>query len=282
MRIVVTGASGFVGRHVLPVLIENGHEVVAVVRDEREYVKFDRQCLVVRHEIGTEDGDTYSKLGRPDALLHLAWGGLPDYRSLHHIEVELPIHYRFIKLMVESGVKYVSVVGTCFEYGMQSGRLSEEMETRPNNPYGYAKDALRRQLFFLQQNRNFKLTWMRLFYMYGEDQPDNTLYSQLRAAVLRGDSVFNMSGGEQLRDYVHIDETAKWIVGLTAKKEDVGIVNVCSGTPISVRRLVEQWKEKYGWNIALNLGYYPYPDYEPMAFWGSKNYMKSLLMYNNV
>jgi len=274
VKIAVTGASGFIGRYVIPVLIKNGHEVIAVVRNRKKLDNFD--CHIVEHEIGNENKDTYTKIGKPDVLIHLAWDGLPNYRSLHHIDLQLPIHYRFIKLMVKSGVKYISVIGTCFEYGMQSGMLSEELETRPDNPYGYAKDALRKQLHFLKQECDFSLLWMRLFYMYGESQSSNSLYSQLREAVQCGDSTFNMSGGEQLRDYMYIGDVAKKIATLACKKEDIGIVNVCSGAPTSVRRLVEQWKEENGWSIDLNLGYYPYPDYEPLAFWGSDKKLKML------
>lgn len=277
MRIAVTGASGFIGRHVLPMLMKKGHEVIAVVRDRNKIADLDKDFLVVEHEIGNENDDTYSKLGRPDVLIHLAWGGLPNYKSLHHIDIELPNHYRFIKLMVESGVKNISAVGTCFEYGMQSGMLSEDLEPIPNNPYGYAKDALRKQIQFLQNEFDFSLTWMRLFYMYGGDQPSNTLYSQLRQAVHNGESVFNMSGGEQLRDYLYIDIVAQCIVELACTNDDLGIVNVCSGEPVSIRRLVEQWKEENGWEIDLNLGYYPYPDYEPFAFWGCNEYMKTVI-----
>lgn len=277
MKIAVTGASGFIGRHLLPILIKNGYEVIAVVRNKNKIDELNINCRVVEYEIDNENDDAFTKLGKPDVLLHLAWGGLPNYKSSHHINVELPTHYQFIKLMVESGVKHVAVIGTCFEYGMQSGELCEDLETRPNNPYGYAKDALRKQLQFLQNENDFNLIWLRLFYMYGGDQPDNTLYSQLRLAVSRGDVMFNMSGGEQLRDYLHIDEVAQKIAELACMRNDIGIVNVCSGIPISVRRLVEQWMKENEWDIELNFGYYPYPDYEPLAFWGKSDKFNQII-----
>jgi len=277
MKIAVTGASGFIGRHLLPVLIVAGHDVIAVVRDKETINDLDVNCVIVEHEISNENNDVFEKLGKPDVLLHLAWGGLANYYSLHHIDTELPTYYDFIRSMVESGVKHVAVIGTCFEYGMQSGMLSEELDTKPSNPYGYAKDALRKQLQFLQKEFDFSLAWMRLFYMHGEDQPGNTLYSQLRSAVQRGNSTFNMSGGEQLRDYLYIDQVVHHIAKIVLKNEDIGVVNVCSGKPVSVRRLVESWKEENGWCIDLNLGHYPYPDYEPFAFWGSDKKMNMLL-----
>jgi len=86
-----------------------------------------------------------------------------------------------------------------------------------------------------------------------------------------------MSGGEQLRDYLPVDEVAKHIVSLALVKKDTGPVNVCSGTPVSVRRLVEGWVKENGWSIRLNLGHYPYPDYEPMAFWGDSKKLSTLI-----
>jgi dTDP-6-deoxy-L-talose 4-dehydrogenase (NAD+) len=192
---------------------------------------------------------------------------------LHHFEEELPAHYRFLKALVEAGLKNLLVTGTCSEYGMQSGPLSENMETQPVNPYGFAKDTLRRQLEYLQRVIPFSLTWTRLFYLYGEGQAENSLLPQLKRAVERGDRVFNMSGGEQLRDYLPISEVAKYIVSLAMTRCDNGVVNVCSGQPISVRKLVEGWIRENGWSIDLSLGQYPYPDYEPMAFWGDQNKM---------
>jgi UDP-glucose 4-epimerase len=145
------------------------------------------------------------------------------------------------------------------------------METRPTSPYGFAKDTLRRQIEYLKSDQSFALTWARLFYLSGDGQAENSLLPQLKGAVERGDKVFNMSWGEQLRDYLPIAEVAKYLVSLAMGNRDNGIVNVCSGKSMSVRKLVEGWIEENGWSIDLNLGYYPYPDYEPMAFWGERH-----------
>ena len=151
---------------------------------------------------------------------------------------------------------------------MQSGPLAADLPTKPDNPYGYAKDTLRKQLDFLQSYTRFNFTWARLFYMYGEGQPGTSLLPKLKETVSKGEQVFNMSGGEQLRDYLPVEEIARQIVHMATSQRDIGVVNICSGKPVSVRKLVEQWIAQYNWDIQLNLGYYPYPDYEPMAFWG--------------
>lgn len=269
MKVVVTGASGFVGQHVLTDLLRHGLEVVAVTREANRLAGLSEAVRIMEMDISHPPTNCFEQMGRPDILIHLAWDGLPNYKSLHHFETELATQYHFLKLMLDGGLPSLLVTGTCFEYGMQSGPLVADMPTKPNNPYGYAKDALRKQLEFLKAQTQFNFTWARLFYMYGEGQPSTSLYPRLKEAVFNGDKIFNMSGGEQLRDYLPVEEIAPKIVQLALSQRDIGVINICSGKPISVRSLVEQWLNENGWEIELNLGYYPYPDYEPMAFWGN-------------
>ena len=167
----------------------------------------------------------------------------------------------------------------CFLKTLSNPALQKRryMITKPNNPYGLAKDTLRRQLENLKKDYFFKLTWARLFYLYGEGQSEKSLYSQLKRAIDKGDSVFNLSGGEQLRDFLPVNEIANYLVSIALMNQDNGIVNICSGVPISIRDLVQNWLMMNQWSIKLNFGYYPYPDYEPMAFWGDCNKLNKIL-----
>lgn len=277
MKIAVSGATGFIGRYVLAELEARSVEPIALVRPFTTRSLGPSRGRVVEIDLHDAPPNAYELMGRPDVLIHLAWSGLPNYKSLHHFEQELPAQYRFLKDLIESGLQNLVVAGTCFEYGMQSGSLSENMTPRPSNPYGFAKDALRRQLEYLKATHPFQLTWARLFYLYGEGQAESSLLPQLRQAAERGDRVFDMSGGEQLRDYLPVAEVARHLVSLSLTKSDIGTVNVCAGTPISVRKLVEGWIQENGWLIRPNLGYYPYPDYEPMAFWGDARKLSTLI-----
>ena len=229
-------------------------------------------------DVADPPAQPFDLLGRPDALIHLAWGGLPNYPSLHHFERELPAHYALLKRLVDEGLSTLVVAGTCFEYGMQSGPLAETLAAAPANPYALAKDALRRQLQELQRERPFALTWARLFYLYGEGQAETAL---LVAAAPRGRRRarrrFPMSGGEQLRDYLPVELAADHLVALALRRREHGIVNVCSGQPVSVRSLVEGWLAANAWTIGLDLGRYPYPAHEPMAFWGDAAKLKRCL-----
>lgn len=278
MKVVVTGARGFVGRHVLTELEKRDVDVVATTRLGNRYDLPTRANLRwVELDIKKSPEKCFQKLGAPDVLIHLAWTGLPNYQSLHHFETELPHQYNFLSALIREGLSSLVITGTCFEYGMQSGPLSANTQTSPTNPYGFAKDALRKQLEYLKKTHPFKLTWARLFYLYGEGQPETSLFPMLEKAVTLDQSTFQMSSGEQLRDYLPVTKAARALVDLALAGHDTGVVNVCSGVPISVRRLVEGWIQERGWKIKPELEKLPYPDYEPMAFWGVSSRQRQIL-----
>jgi len=279
MRVLVTGATGFIGRHVVERLLQQGHDVVALSRnrDKAKVFLWYKHVEFIAHDIHALDMPNKNIFSNIDAMLHTAWHGLPNYLGLFHYEKNLYADYRFIKKVVEYGVNHILVTGTCLEYGMQSGKLYEDMATQPTNPYALAKDILRSFLQQLQTSMPFVLQWTRLFYMYGEGQNSKSLLSQLDDAIERKESFFNMSGGEQLRDYLGVEKLAYYLVALLEHNYADGVFNICSGKPTSIRTLVEQYLQQRCVAMELNLGYYPYPNYEPMAFWGDNEKLKTLL-----
>ena len=277
MNVAVTGAAGFVGRHVVAQLEKRGCSPTLLCRPGSPLLDGRSGHPAVPIDIVNAPTDAYDRLGRPQVLIHLAWGGLPNYSSPHHLDQELPAHRSFLEGLLDAGLRSVTVTGTCLEYGMQSGALREEMPTTPVTAYGKAKDALRIELERRRRRRPFNLTWARFFYLYGEGQAPGSLLPQLEAAIARGDRSFDMSGGEQLRDYLPVEEAAGYLVELALDGRDNGIVNVCSGRPISVRAVVEGVVATHGSSIELNLGHFPYPEYEPMAFWGDRTKLNRCL-----
>ena len=280
MKVLVTGSTGFIGNYVVGELLKYNFDVIASGIELKKEIHPDwlDKVTYIQTDLNESRKDWFSFFGKPDMLIHLSWEGLPNYKELFHLERNLPNNYFFLKNMVKNGCKKVAVTGTCFEYGMQSGTLKEDLETKPDNPYALAKDCLRKFLEQLQKNVDFDLKWIRLFYMYGKGQNPNSILSQLEESLTRKDKVFNMSGGEQLRDYLPVEKVAEYIVKISKHDKITGIINCCSGEPISIRKFVENYIAEKNKNIALNLGYYPYPDYEPMAFWGDNKKLMKILV----
>ena len=280
MKILVTGANGFVGRYVLRELAATPHHIIATsVEPTLQLLENVDPGKITYIPCNLNDSrkNFFDFFQQPEMLIHLAWEGLPNYRELFHLERNVLANYGFLKNMLEHGLRSVVVAGTCLEYGMQDGLLHEQLDPRPTIPYALAKDTLRKFLEQLQKTLQFDLKWVRLFYLYGQGQSPKSLLSQLDRALEHGDAVFKMSGGEQLRDYLPVERVAAKIVGIAGQFRVDGIINCCSGVPISIRRLVENHLQQSHRQIELNLGYYPYPDYEPMAFWGDPSKMRRAL-----
>ena len=281
MKVLVTGATGFIGSHLIRELLKNkSNQIVATSRSIDKAKKSDWFSKVEYIEYDFNEGtgeNLYDFFGKPDQLIHLAWENLSNYNSSSHIEVILPNHCDFIESMVLGGLKNVVVTGTCFEYGMIEGCLSEDIDTKPENPYAVAKDSLRKFIVNLQKKHSFVYKWIRLFYMYGDGQSKTSLMYLLDKTIQDKNKVFNMSGGEQLRDFLPIDEVVRNISLITKQNSHLNqVVNCCSGKPISVKNLVEHYLEEKKYKIRLNLGFYPYPDYEPMRFWGCNLKLKEI------
>ncbi len=269
----MTGATGFVGRHLLAELVARGHTVTALTRKDPGSTGDPRVQWVV-HDI--ESGDSHAGLADHDALAHLAWPDLPHYKLASHVERTLPAHCRFIRGLVERGLGQVMVTGTCLEYGVREGCLCETMEPQPTLPYAAAKDGLRKYLESLQGEHDFALQWARLFYMFGPGQNPRSLLALVDQAIADGQESIDMSGGEQLRDYLPVQAVARNLANLLEQPELTGVTNICSGRPVSVRSLVEEHIRQAGSSLRMNLGVLPYPPYEAMAFWGDATRLSSL------
>ena len=278
MKIAVIGATGFIGHHLVEALLNAGLDVIATGMTASKAAQFNwfDKVNFLALTIENPQQSQLEKLAAADKIIHLVWSGLPNYTDLFHFEKNLMAHYQFIKSLVELGAKDITITGTCFEYGMKNGSLDEATMSDPQNPYALAKDTLRKFLQALQTKTDFRLKWVRLFYMYGQGQSPKSILSQLDKALEKGDTVFNMSGGEQLRDYLPVEEVVKKIFTISQHNDFDGIINCCNGSPISIRRLVDNYLKEKRKHITLNLGYYPYPTFEPMSFWGNNEKYKAI------
>ncbi|MFT3679337.1 MAG: NAD-dependent epimerase/dehydratase family protein [Ferruginibacter sp.] len=280
-KVLVTGATGFIGNYVVEELLKRGYAVVTTSASAEKAAAAAWYGRVVNVPFNfndfDDDTDYFSFFQQPGKMIHLAWEGLPNYKDNFHLSKNLPLQKAFLSNLLRHGLKDITVTGTCFEYGMKEGRLSEMMETEPANPYAVAKDQLRIYLEQLAPSLNCSFKWVRLFYMYGKGQSPKSLISQLDKAVENGNAVFNMSGGEQQRDFLPIEKVAAYIADIALQNKITGIINCCSGKPVTVKEFVAWYLREKNKTIQLNLGFYPYPDYEPMRFWGDDSKLKMII-----
>jgi dTDP-6-deoxy-L-talose 4-dehydrogenase (NAD+) len=283
MKVLVTGATGFIGNYVVQELLNQEQWVIATSRDAEKARSYDwfSQVQYIPCDLNVVQGSLFDFFHQPELLIHLAWDGLPNYKELFHFEKNLFESYFFIKKMIEGGLRHFSVIGTCLEYGMKEGCLTEDMSTAPCTSYGLAKDTLRKFIEVLAKKYCFDWKWIRLFYLYGEGQSKNSILEQLKSEIAKGKTVFPMSGGEQQRDYLPVERAAEYIVRISTQTKQQGIFNCCSGNPITIRSLVEEYLRKTGQSIKLDFGRYPYSDYEPMVFWGDNKKLKKILKNKN-
>ena len=281
MKIAITGATGFIGRHVRNALAKTDHNVVLVARSvERVGEKLTREEVIVT-DLNESRIDWFELFGKPDAVLHLAWGGLPNYMDNYHLEVELPMQSKFLAALIESGLKKLVVTGTCYEYGMSSGALSEDQETNPNTPYGIAKDRLRKELFQLRATKSFDLTWARIFYPYGEGQSEKSIYSQLTKAISNNEKEFTMGSGTQTLDFIQVTSVAKALFAFVTETKGIWLINVGSGKPQSVIEFVNKLIYDFESSIVPRVGVVTDREYESLSFWSDNNLLDSLALSFN-
>jgi len=284
VRILITGATGFIGRNVVDYLVlQNKHELITTGTKSKKEVETLFPALknttYIQKNLNEKEENYFSFFNNPDKVIHLSWEGLPNYNELFHIERNLPANFYFVKNMIEHGLKDITVAGTCFEYGLQEGCLNEEMPAKPATVYGQAKDTLRKFIEALQNTHKFSFKWLRLFYLFGAGQGEKSLLTQMTNAIIRKDKEFNMSKGEQIRDFLPVETMAEYIALAALQNKIDGTINCCSEKPVSVRSFVESFFEQHNYPIKLNLGYYPYPEYEPFAFWGDAEKLEKMLNY---
>jgi nucleoside-diphosphate-sugar epimerase len=277
MKIAITGATGFIGRHVRNAFAKTEHDVVLVVRDaEKVRNKFVHEEIVLV-DLSQVQNDWFELLGKPDALLHMAWGGLPNYMDNYHVEVELPMQARFLTAIVNAGLKKLVVTGTCYEYGLSSGALTENQETNPNTPYGVAKDNLRRELFNLQSMKNFDLTWTRIFYPYGEGQSRYSLFSLIKEAANSCRPELLLSNSDSALDFISVIELGDILTALATSFKDVGILNLGSGRATSVIEFAQSLANRNNWSVNFRADPAHSRIFESKCFWSNSSKLTKLL-----
>ena len=281
MKFLVTGANGFIGQYIVSSLLKLSHTVVATGRGENKNFQlqsnsnFKYKCYEMVTEKTSENLLEYFDF--PEAVIHLAWEGLPNYNENFHISKNVPSSFNLLSNLIDNGLNNITIAGTCMEYGNQEGKLNEMISCNPNTSYSIAKNKLRLKLLAFQKEKLFNLKWVRIFYMFGKGQNEKSLFYQLDNAIKLNNETFNMSKGDQLRDFLPVEVVAKYLISIAEKNDNIGIINCCSGKPIKVIDFVKSYINQQKSSIKINPGFYPYSDIEPKCFWGDNTKLKKIV-----
>lgn len=272
-KVLVTGAGGYIGRFVVKELCNKGADVIAAdIRTDG----IDSRASVLNENIFSGNENIFEELGSPDICIHMAWRDGFVHNSSAHMG-DLSAHYVFIRNMIEGGLKHLAVMGSMHEVGYYEGVIDENTPCNPISMYGIAKDALRRSTILLAKQNNICLQWLRAFYIYGDDKRNNSIFSKLIIAAEQGKKTFPFTSGKNKYDFIHIEELAKQIAAAATQTEIDGIINCCTGKPISLGEKVESFIKEHGFDIKLDYGAFPDRAYDSAAVWGNAEKINKIM-----
>ena len=264
--ILLTGATGCVGRQVLKELIERGSIVRLVVRNDvfGELARLPEvESLIVSPDLFAEDSDWWAKVCiGVDIVIHVAWYAEPSkyLHSSKNIDC-LVGTMKIAKGAATANVRRFVGIGTCLEYDLSGGWLSEQTPLQPLSSYAGAKAATYMALSPFLQFHEVEFVWCRLFYLYGEGEDIRRLVPYVRSRLTLGKNA-KLTSGKQIRDFLDVFQASCMIVDV-ALSDIKGPINICSGVPITVRQLAEQIADEYGRRDLLEFGAIPENQLDP-------------------
>lgn len=266
MTITVTGATGFVGQHVVRELLDRGLRVRLLVRDTRRLGTWaDSEDVQIIHtpDLFNESLDSLRELlVGTRTLIHMAWYAEPGKYLISPLNLDcLMGTLNLARAFAASGGARFVGIGTCAEYDLTAGLLRADSPLAPETLYAACKASAFQVLRRFLQPEGVSFAWCRLFYLYGEGEDDRRLAPYVRTQLEAGHEV-HLTRGEQVRDFIDVREAGRMIVEI-ALGQGEGAVNVCSGVPVTVREFAERIADEYGRRDLLRFGSRPENLFDP-------------------
>ena len=272
MKILVTGANGYLGQGIVKAILDAGHQVIAA----------DFNTAYVDNRAKRENcnlfslNDPYNYFDRPDVLLHLAWRDGFVHNSENHL-IDLPKHCIFLKQMIDSGIEKISVMGTMHEVGFIEGSINENTPCNPMSLYGIGKNALREYVEIIGKEKNVPWQWRRGFYIVGHSEFGNSIFSKITIAEKEGKKEFPFTLGQNQYDFVDYDDFCAQIAMVVTQNSINGIINICSGRPEKLADRVERFIKENNYKIKLKYGAFPDRPYDSKAVWGNDEKLRKII-----
>ncbi len=272
VKILVTGANGYLGRGIVKYLLDYKQEVIAT-----DFIidGIDSRASKIACNLFEVD-NPFVFFGQPDVLLHLAWRDGFVHYSDAHIE-DLPKHFEFIKSISKSCIKKIVVMGSMHEVGFYEGSIKEDTPCNPITPYGIAKNSLRQLTDILCKQNGKDFMWLRGYYIVGNSQYGSSIFSKITASEKEGKEEFPFTIGQNQFDFIDYDTFCEQVVRTVIQDEVLGIINICSGRPEKLANRVERFIDENGYKIKLKYGVFPDRPYDSKAVWGDASKLERII-----
>jgi nucleoside-diphosphate-sugar epimerase len=272
MKVLVTGAGGFIGANVVDKLLVDGHEVVALDRAEGSFRRIthlaDRMSTVALDLSDRARARAFLETARPDAIIHLAWYADPrDYLTSNANLESLSMTTGLVEAALAAGCRKLVMTGSCVEYGPKDRLLEESDAVGPKTLYAACKHAASVVTRALAAAAGAELSWARIFHLHGPGEDERRLIPWV-ASELRAGRVVGLTDGTQVRDHLHVADIASGLVALLMPGAS-GIYNVCSGTAVTLREVLELVGDIVGRADLLHFGVRPHRAEEVMYLAGT-------------
>lgn len=272
MKILVTGANGYLGQGIVRCLCDKGEDVIAT---DFSSENIDTRATIMTGNI-FELEEPYGYFNHPDVVLHLAWRDGFKHDSLNHIN-DLPYHFSFLQKMMAGGISKLAVLGSVHEVGFFEGCVNENTPTNPQSLYGICKNSLRQMCELETKRLGIILQWFRGYYIVGNTEYGCSVFSKITQAEKEKKEFFPFTSGMNQFDFIDYDVFCEQIATSIMQDEVNGIINCCSGFPERIGERVERFIEENGYHIKLNYGTFPDRPYDSKAIWGDDKKIKVIM-----
>lgn len=272
-KILVTGAAGYIGRHVVKTALDMGYPVIA---SDFAFKGVDERAEFCDVPLFSGDKNIWQALGAPDVCIHLAWRDGFRHNASSHMK-DLSSHVVFLNSLAKGGLPMLTVMGTMHEVGYWEGPITADTPCAPQSQYGIAKNALRQSLLLSLPDTGCLLHWLRAYYITGDEAHGSSIFAKITQAELDGKETFPFTSGQNRYDFIDVDRLAQMIVAASVQDQVNGIINVCTGQPRTLADRVEQFLRDKHYKIRLDYGAYPDRPYDSPGVWGDPARINEIL-----